>query len=224
MRYVDPDPSVEWRPVPWNAGYLISSDGRALKCRTPGRGRPPGHMTLSPQCKPEGYIRYRIGGHDEFAHRLVYAAFVGVLQPGLFVCHLDGDPSNNAPCNLLQDTPKVNSSHRLLHGTDCRGQKSSLAKHDDATALRVLAAIRATRRTRSGKLEYGSVPRIAAECGASITLVYNLSSSKAKEWPHIRAAEDGRAGGLNRRTVGGGRRGSDTAGVDAVTVDRRVGR
>lgn len=40
----------------------------------------------------------------------------------------------------------------------------------------------------------------------------------------VGAAEAGAGGGLDRRAVGGGRRGADTAGVDAISVDRRATR
>jgi hypothetical protein len=54
--------------------------------------------------------------------------------------HIDGDRQNNRLNNLMWVTRKENSSHRLLHGTDFRGEKSPSSKLNKA-AVQVIRSV-----------------------------------------------------------------------------------
>lgn len=52
-----------------------------------------------------------------FVHRLVYQAFIGELQRGFVIEHLDGNPLNNHYSNLKQSTQKENIHTAIKHKT-----------------------------------------------------------------------------------------------------------
>jgi len=61
----------------------------------------------------KGYKLVRVGNHYEFEHRVVMERVLGVkLTPNLHVHHIDGDPLNNDPKNLVVLT---NAEHQKLH-------------------------------------------------------------------------------------------------------------
>lgn len=53
---------------------------------------------------------------------VVAAAFIGPRPTGLWINHINHDPSDNRPGNLEYCTPKQNSQHAANHGRS-RGQK-----------------------------------------------------------------------------------------------------
>jgi hypothetical protein len=73
--------------------------------------------------------RSRVNG---YVHHLVAAAFLGPRPPGMYVCHKDGDATNNHVDNLYYGTPKQNGEDASRHGTTLRGkrnQKTKLSEH-----------------------------------------------------------------------------------------------
>lgn len=74
----------------------------------------------------DGYARvglYHNGIEITFqVHWLVLFAFVGPRPLGLFGCHNDGNPMNNASDNLRWDTPAGNCQDKIRHGTSNRGK------------------------------------------------------------------------------------------------------
>lgn len=61
-------------------------------------------------------------------HKLVALAFHPNPYNLSFVCHKDGDPSNNHADNLYWGTPKQNQQDRYRHGTVCYGTKNRNSK------------------------------------------------------------------------------------------------
>lgn len=49
--------------------------------------------------RSDGYIKFRVGGIEYFAHRLAWLHFYGEW-PSKHIDHIDGNPSNNAISNL----------------------------------------------------------------------------------------------------------------------------
>lgn len=58
-------------------------------------------------------------------HRLVAAAFIGVIPDGMDVCHNDGDKTNNLLSNIRIDTRKNNMADSVSHGTSPRGERNA---------------------------------------------------------------------------------------------------
>lgn len=118
----------EWRDIPgWGGAYQVSNQGRVRSLdrevwnvnsyhKIPGvilrpavTGRT-GHLGVA-LCRNGKPKTYRI-------HQLMMWAFVGPQEPGMDVCHNDGNPSNNVLENLRYDTRSGNLHDKALHGTD----------------------------------------------------------------------------------------------------------
>lgn len=56
-------------------------------------------------------------GKHRYVHRLVAETFLGPIPKGMWVCHNDGNPANNAVANLRYDTAKNNEADKKRHGT-----------------------------------------------------------------------------------------------------------
>lgn len=118
----------EWRDIPgWEGMYQVSNQGRVRSVdrtvwnvnsyhRIPGVVLRPavagktGHLGVS-LCRNGKPKTYRI-------HQLMMWAFVGSQEPGMDVCHYDGDPTNNILSNLRYDTRSGNRADKVRHGRD----------------------------------------------------------------------------------------------------------
>lgn len=99
-----------------------------------------GHITngkkiLKPFFDKDGYQRITLRVNKKqkkiHVHRLVYSVFVGDLQKGMVVCHIDGNILNNHYLNLKQATQKQNISDKLFHGTWQAGDAHPMVKYSD---------------------------------------------------------------------------------------------
>jgi hypothetical protein len=48
--------------------------------------------------------------HRLYVHRIILTTFKGEPEPGMYGCHYDDDPSNNALSNLRWGTPQDNGA------------------------------------------------------------------------------------------------------------------
>ncbi len=73
-----------------------------------------------------------------FISNLVLFAFVGPRPVGYECCHFpDRDVKNNKLSNLFWGSRKENQSHRLIHGTDVRGEKNYAHKITKEQAITI---------------------------------------------------------------------------------------
>lgn len=132
----DAHPSEEWRIVPSDPVYEVSTLGRV-------RRRDTGRM-LKPEVMPSGYLRVEMreaGAKRQRhrVHRLVCEVFHGPPPtPAHEVAHADGSRDNNVASNLRWATRAENQADRVLHGTDLRGGKSPNAKFSDIDVMAML--------------------------------------------------------------------------------------
>lgn len=76
-------------------------------------------------------LKYEVGKERKYlVHRLVYQAFVGELQEGMVIDHIDSNRSNNHYTNLRQVTQKENISHALHNGGFGGNHKCRIAVYD----------------------------------------------------------------------------------------------
>lgn len=108
---------MNWKPIPDHFPYEASDTGLIRHSK---KG------DIVSQHSSYGYRRcsLRQNGRNlkRRVHRLVLFAFVGPCPPGHQAAHLDGDQTNNTLSNLKWVTPKENSGHRIIHGTQPAGE------------------------------------------------------------------------------------------------------
>lgn len=86
-------------------------------------GTPVGHVWK------DGYVRIGItrDGH-QYAHRLIYEACHGPIQPGLCIDHKNGNRADNRISNLDAVTPAENVARALERGSFVLGDAASFTK------------------------------------------------------------------------------------------------
>jgi hypothetical protein len=100
-----------------------------------------------------------------FISNLVLLAFVGPRPEGHECCHFpDRDVKNNKLSNLFWGSKKENQSHRLIHGTDVRGEKNyahKITKEQAVTIKKMLLdGISLIDIHRKTKIKYGIISMI----------------------------------------------------------------
>ena len=109
-----------WKDIPGYEGrYQVSDEGRvrSVDREIPVLSRSGALMhrkyrskILSPGRIPSGHLTVALGhgANGTTVHSLVMLAFVGPCPPGMEVCHIDLNPTNNALTNLRYDTRSAN--------------------------------------------------------------------------------------------------------------------
>ena len=90
--------------------YAVLDDGRVFNIRSGKELNPKnnnGYFTVT-LCSNKKKKEYRV-------HRLVYQAFVGVLDDTLVIDHIDGNPKNNHQSNLRQIHTRENTNRAKSH-------------------------------------------------------------------------------------------------------------
>jgi hypothetical protein len=117
----DPTTQEEWRDIPWARGvYQASSLGRIRSLDRIGKiGQKLRGRILKQHTNHHGYQMVVIGntGNPVRVHHMVLDAFVGPRPDGTECRHLNGDPSDNRPCNLSWGTQLQNFFDSVKHGT-----------------------------------------------------------------------------------------------------------
>jgi hypothetical protein len=101
---------VIYRPIPGCPDYYGGTDGSivsALSGKT---------LKLQPN-KKSGHLQVWIYSLYRYAHTLIAAAYLGERPEGLEVCHDNGNPQDNRPCNLYYGTHSQNMLDQVRHGT-----------------------------------------------------------------------------------------------------------
>jgi hypothetical protein len=113
-----------WRPISGYPNYQVNRNGQV---RSLNRNR-----LLAQVRGPRGYYTVNLysGGRPRccLVHRLVAAAFLGVIPPGWQVNHKTGDKSRNSAEELEIVTPDQNRQHAVRHGLIRRGEANPKAK------------------------------------------------------------------------------------------------
>lgn len=172
----------EWKDIPGYEGkYQASTDGRIrgvdrVQTITDTRGRTYQRTVkgvVLKDCPGTNGYRYvglrRTNKSDnatfEAVHIMVAATFLGKRPQGLYVCHKDGDKTNNAVENLRYDTGREN----MLDIYRCGGKCAKLSV-DDVREIKE-------------RLETGESRRsIANRFGVSYQSIYNIEKGVRFSW------------------------------------------
>jgi hypothetical protein len=166
----------EWRPCPGYEGlYEASSFGRFRRSGA-GSGRTVGRVkALTPMHR--GYLHVALikdgHGHTHRAHRLVAAAFLGPIPPGMQVHHRDADRTNNHWRNLAYVTARENSEEMVEMGRSLRGERCIHARLTE----------RDVRRIRSLRDDGVSLAAVALAFRISPQSVCDIH--KRRTWRHV---------------------------------------
>lgn len=148
------------RPVPGYPGYYATDQGYILSI---GRG----YMCPKTERLHKGYLHVQrsrsIAGHKRMdkvpVHQLVLLAFVGPKPtPRHQTRHLNGNPLDNRPSNLVWGTASENMQDQVRHGTAVairRGDKHPAAKLSERLVRDILSLLADGRTTTSVAFDYG---------------------------------------------------------------------
>ena len=102
-----------WKDIPGYPGYKISEDGLVWSSKR--------NILIAKARNYAGYHVVTITDANGFraprkVHRLVYSAYVGPLEDGKVIDHIDNNINNNHYKNLQQITPSENSIKSFITG------------------------------------------------------------------------------------------------------------
>jgi hypothetical protein len=163
----------EWRLIPSNPDYAVSSLGRVRRAVPDSCGREP--RILAQAIGSAGRAQVSICADRKPAsksvHRLVAEAFHGSPPEGRpMVCHKDGNPLNNRPDNLYYGTARTNGNDASRHGSIARGHRNGNSRLTTRQAKRIIAD------RRSSTL-------VAKEIGVSVSTVCRIR--RGQSWKHL---------------------------------------
>lgn len=176
-----------WKPIVGYEGlYEVSSKGsiRRVDATVPvtrnGKSfviNRRGHIMKPCTSKRTGYMLVQLSAFGKVScksvHVLVCEAFHGPRPIGFDCAHLDGTRTNNASDNLSWVSKSENQSHRVMHGTDNRGENAYQAKLNEQMVLEV------RRLKAAGK----PIRQIATDMGITYHSAYDAASRRS--WSHI---------------------------------------
>ena len=157
-----------WKPIPEYECYEVSNKGR-VRSNKYGDWR-----VLKPRPKKRGYYNIclrRDGKSRNFdIHYLVLLAFAGPRPEGMFVCHLDHNPSNNCLSNLEYNTPSENNYQTVRANGGAHGLNGNHNRRFTADQVRTI---------RNSPL---SNPALAAQFGVDTETVRLARIRKTYQW------------------------------------------
>lgn len=165
---------AEWRTIPVNVNYEISSYGQIRRLTVPSSHRYPAGTPVIPRLKRNGYYSVALWKDGRATHhsihRLVAITFLPASNGHVVVRHIDDVKANCHIGNLTWGSHKDNSDDCVRNGRIARGERVNTAK---LTADQV-REIRAT----SGKQR-----DVAKQFGVTQA---SISTIKRREsWRHI---------------------------------------
>jgi hypothetical protein len=125
---------IVWSKIPGFEGYEVSSVGAVRSYMSGGQGlmKNPVPKYLKSFKSKDGYTKFSLYVDGKLkrqgAHRLIALAFLGGNGSGMDAAHIDGNKDHNFLWNIKWCTRKENDSHKDLHGTRVKGERSASAK------------------------------------------------------------------------------------------------
>lgn len=167
------DYGEEWRNIPGEANYEVSSSGRVKSCartitRNNGRVQTIKERILKQAEDDWGYYQVRINRKTYKVHRLVAMAFMGERPTNNVIRHLDGNNKNNTVSNLMYGT----YSQNVLDCYDYRGVISAKQKLNEEKARTIMELISSGEQNR----------HIAKRFGVSEQTICDIKHGRIYNW------------------------------------------
>jgi hypothetical protein len=139
---IGPHHQGDVRPIPGFDGYLVSSSGKILSCKTT-RGLRDEYKALRPSTDAKGYLGLTICGDDGKrlkvrVHRLVAEIFLPNPEDLPCVRHLNGNPQDNRSDNLAWGSYSDNEQDKKNHGTYDLRRNGKLSPRDRTVARKMV--------------------------------------------------------------------------------------
>lgn len=125
---------------------IIPSSNSLYEASSCGRIRRVGGRVLSQKRKKNGYMEVNLyltpnKGTSKYVHRLVAETFIGEINQGMIVNHLDFNKGNNSIENLEIVTYSENSKHAYDNGVNSipimKGECHPLAKLSEVDVIKM---------------------------------------------------------------------------------------
>jgi hypothetical protein len=163
------------RRIPGFYYYWITDTGEVWSERSK-----PMWMKLS---SSKGYRRLSLVSSENIKESrevktLVALAFIGEKpQPGLLVCHKDGNNRNDHFSNLYYGTYQDNANDRVAHGTQLRGEKASKVHWNKPYSDEQVRNFYIEAMTYDGPLS-----DLASKLGVKVSLLYGYCGKYVYSW------------------------------------------
>jgi hypothetical protein len=187
---------IRWKDIPGYEGLYEVSDAGDVRRNPTAKHSKAGISDRPRRGAPnrKGYMCITISQDNrerkKLVHCLVLLAFVGPRPKGMEAAHIDGVKSNNRLGNLEWTTPKINCSHKKVHGTQHFGERVTRSKLTEAK-VKSLPGLR-----RMG----WTWPQIAKHLGVAKTTITGIATGR--NWAHLKRVK----AQLAKMRVGKGRR------------------
>lgn len=129
--------SIRWRSTNIRT-YFVSEHGEVANIKLSEVGDVLKFRKMKLYCGSNGYLRAPLKYEPRkerkyLVHRLVYEAFVGKLEEGKVIDHIDANRGNNHYKNLRQVTQKENIHNAIKHGNFGGNHKCRIKVYDKVT-------------------------------------------------------------------------------------------
>lgn len=172
---------TKWAGIPGYSGlYEISDEGAVFRIATHGQSPKPIRRQVRPHRRNK-YLAFDLNRDDarqrEYAHRLVWIAFVGPIPEGLEINHIDGDRDNNRLENLELVTRSGNMAHCFQHLNPSLNRVKGIAHHKSRLTPEKVIEIRRLRADGVERCE------VAVAFGVSRNAIRLIEIGK--NWKHL---------------------------------------
>src|SRR5690554_6953141 len=169
------------KKIPNFSGYMACENGHIYSMNYKRTGQ---MRRLKPASDPGGYLRTMLKRDDGKyvtvkVHQVILWAFVGKMEDGMTVNHIDGNKKNNSLQNLEYCTRSENMIHAFKTGLmkPKRGTRNGMAK------LTTEDVIEIKRHIKNHNGRYYGRKELAEKYGVTVAAIKDISIGRT--WNHV---------------------------------------
>jgi hypothetical protein len=108
--------------------------------------------------------------------RIIYEVFIGKIDPGMHIAHLNGNKKDNRLSNLKQCSKKENEWHKRARGTMPFGSRCKFSKLTDKEVINI-------RKIFNTHSKLSELKELSIRLNVSLRTIQNIILKRT--WPHI---------------------------------------